>query len=364
MKIAMIGQKGIPATHGGVERHVEELARRLVARGHEVTAYLVLSHTDPQTTSYEGIELRSLPTVGTKHLDAIVNCGLASIDTWAHGFDVIHYHAIGPALTSPLARVRGRSVVATIHAQDWRRQKWGGFASRVLKAGEWCALNCANETICVSERLSEEYRTVGQDVTYVPNGIALSDGEDTSILDELGIPDTGYLLFAGRIVPEKGAHYLIDAWRAAGRPLPLVIAGDTSFSNEYVGSLRSAEDEGVRFPGYVYGAKLAALFRHAALFVLPSDLEGLPIVLLEALGYGVPVLASDIVPNVEVLGDKGQYFTAGNVDSLQREILSSLSKIAELRTQAETLRKSALVEYDWEHVTDLTLKVYDDAMNI
>jgi glycosyltransferase involved in cell wall biosynthesis len=228
--------------------------------------------------------------------------------------------------------------------------------------GEWCALNVARETICVSERLAEEYVAEGHRVTYVPNGIALNNGDDTSILDELGVSDGGYLLFAGRGVPEKGAHYLIEAWRAAGRPLPLVIAGDTSFSDEYVSAVKASQSEGVLFPGYVYGARLAALFRHAALFVLPSDLEGLPIVLLEALGYGAPVLASDIVPNVEVLGDKGRYFEAGDIESLTRELSRAMSELGGLRDRAGAMREEALAEYDWDRVTDMTLDVYDRAV--
>lgn len=358
----MIGQKGIPATHGGVERHVEELARRMVARGHEVTVYTRPNYTEPSLVEHEGITLRSLPTVGTKHLDAIVHCTLSSFDAWGHGFDVVHYHAIGPALTAPIARARGRATVATIHAQDWRRQKWGGFASSVLRAGEWSALHIASATICVSERLTEQYGQAGHHVTYIPNGIALAEGDDTSILEELGVEDGGYLLFAGRIVPEKGAHYLIEAWQSLGRPMPLVIAGDTSFSDDYVTRVRAAEADGAIFPGYVYGDRLAALFRHAALFVLPSDLEGLPIVLLEALGYGSPVLASDIVPNVEVLGDKGRYFGASDVASLARELERAIADRETLRVEAEALREAALVEYDWEKVTDMTLDVYDRAV--
>jgi len=358
----MIGQKGIPATHGGVERHVEELSRRLVAAGHEVTAYTRPNYTERERTSYEGITTRSVSTIGTKHLDAIVHCALSSFDAWGHSYDVVHYHAIGPALTTPIARARGRKVVATIHAQDWMRQKWNPVARSILRAGEWAALHVPHETICVSEELTRQYESAGHRVTYVPNGISIDPGDDVSILDECGIDDGDYLLFAGRIVPEKGAHYLIEAWRRAGRPMPLVIAGDTSFSDEYVAKIRTAESDGVVFPGYVYGARLAALFRHAALFVLPSDLEGLPIVLLEALGYGVPVLASDIVPNVEVLGDKGRFFRAGEVDSLTHELQNALRDVGDLRTEAAELRQRAIAEYDWDRVTRMTIDVYERAL--
>lgn len=362
MRIAMIGQKGLPATHGGVERHVEELSKRLVALGHEVIVYTRPNYTDPGLRSYEGIELRSLPTIGTKHLDAIVHCALAAWDSRKRGCDVVHFHAIGPALVAPLARKRGVSLVATIHAQDWRRQKWNAVAAAVLRAGEWMALRAVDSTICVSERLAEEYHEAGHTgVRYVPNGIALEQGDDTSVLREHSLQDGEYLLFAGRIVPEKGAHYLIDAWRAIGRPRTLVIAGDTSFSDAYVEELGSAAEEGVVFTGYEYGARLAALFRHAALFVLPSDLEGLPIVLLEALGYGVPVLASDIVPNLEVLGENGEYFKAGDTASLAAALEDTLTRLDSLVGDSRRLQQRALEQYDWDRVVGETVAVYREA---
>ncbi|MDP2234456.1 MAG: glycosyltransferase family 4 protein, partial [Actinomycetota bacterium] len=305
MRIAMIGQKGIPATWGGVERHVEEIARRLVEQGHEVTVYTRPNYTPHDTKEHQGVRLVSLPTLRTKHLDAIVHCVLASLHSWGGRYDIVHYHAIGPALASPLARLRGYGVVATVHGQDFRRAKWGGIASSLLKAGEWCALNVAHATISVSERLAEEYRCGGhENAHFIPNGVSVPEGEDTSILDELGLAGTPYILFAGRVTPEKGAHYLIEAWSRTGRPMPLVVAGDTSFTGEYIAEVQAAAAaEGVIFPGYVYGERLAALFRHATLFVLPSDLEGYPIVLLEAAAHGTPVLASDIPQNLEILGD-------------------------------------------------------------
>ncbi|OFW61969.1 MAG: hypothetical protein A2133_07195, partial [Actinobacteria bacterium RBG_16_64_13] len=304
MKIAMIGQKGVPATHGGVERHVEELGARLVELGHEVTVFTRPNYTDPSARELRGMRLASLPTIRTKHLDAIVHSVIASFACWRGGYDVVHYHAAGPCLASPLSRLRGRAVVATIHGQDWRRQKWGFVASTTLRLAEWMALRVPHATISVSESLARSYREkTGRDVKYVPNGVKIDAGDDIAVLDEFGLLDGHYLLFAGRLVPEKGAHYLIAAHSLGKTALPLVIAGDSSNTNDYVASLREKATTDVVFTGYQYGARLAALFRHAALFVLPSDLEGLPIVLLEALAYGVPVLASDIPPNVEVLGE-------------------------------------------------------------
>ena len=365
MRIAMIGQRGVPATHGGVERHVEELGARLAALGDEVTVFTRPNYTDPQLTQYRGMRLKSLPTIGTKHLDAIVHSALATFACWVGGYDVVHYQALGPCLVSPLARLRGRKVVATIHGQDWRRAKWGGFAASVLRVAEWCALRVPHKTICVSESLTNSYGEEGyRNVVCVPNGISIESGEDPGILNEFGLSDQAYVLFAGRLVPEKGAHYLIAAHRAIDSSLPLVIAGDTSMSDQYVRELRAAGGDNVIFVGYQYGPQLAALFRRAALFVLPSDLEGLPIVLLEALGYGVPVLASDIPPNVEILGESGAYFQAGSVDDLSAALSRMLGGPEGLRQHAEELRVRAIAMYDWDEVARQTHAVYREVMGV
>lgn len=355
----MIGQKGIPATWGGIERHVDELSTRLVAMGHEVVVYTRPNYTDKALKEYKGVELRSLPTVGTKHLDAIVHCGLSTMAAWGDRFDIVHYHAIGPTLVAPLARLRGFKVVATVHGRDWQREKWGLVGRSALRAGEWTATHVPQATISVSETLANEYTNAGHPVEFIPNGVAIPAGQDTTILDELGLAGEPYVLFAARIVPEKGPHYLIDAWRRLGRPFKLVIAGDTSFSDGYVARIREAEAEGVIFPGYVYGERLAALFRNASLFVLPSDLEGYPIVLLEALAFGTPPLASDIPQNIEVLGTEGMFFPAGDVDALAERLRECMGDVEELKRRAVALSASAIERHDWDLVARRTLAVYE-----
>lgn len=355
----MIGQKGIPASQGGVERHVEELGARLVELGHEVTVYTRPNYTDPHLRSYRGMRLVSLPTVQTKHLDAVVHSMLASCAVLGGGYDIVHYHAIGPCLASPIARVRGRRVVATIHGQDWRRAKWGGFASAVLRLAEWVALRVPNATISVSATLANHYLAeTGRAVVYIPNGVRIDEGDDVSVLEENGLEREAYVLFAGRLVPEKGAHYLIEAHRRAAITQPLVIAGDSSNSDEYVAALRRQADDRVVFTGSQYGARLASLFRHAALFVVPSDLEGLPIVILEALAYGAPILASDISPNVEILGEMGSYFSAGDVRSLAAALEKSLANRGALKANAEQRADKAVAEYDWQRVAAATAALY------
>lgn len=358
----MIGQKGIPATWGGVERHVEELSARLAARGHEVVVYTRPSYTDRSLLEHRGVRLRSLPTIGTKHLEAIVHCALSTLDSWGGRFDIVHYHAIGPTLTAPLARLRGFGVVATVHGRDWKREKWGLVGRSALRLGEWTATHVPHATISVSESLAEEYAREGHRVDFIPNGVSIPEGQDTSILDELGLKDEPYVLFAGRIVPEKGSHYLIDAWQRIGRPVKLVIAGDTSYSDDYVARVRSAAEDGVIFPGFVFGERLAALFRNATLFVLPSDLEGYPIVLLEALAFGAPVLASDIPPNVEILGRDGRFFSAGDTGDLAERLTACLEHAEEFKRAADAARHDAITAHDWDLVTERTLVVYEKVL--
>lgn len=362
MKIAMIGQKGIPATHGGVERHVEELGARLVELGHEVTVFTRPNYADAALTEHRGMRLVSVPTIASKHLDAIVHSVLCSFRSWVGGYDIVHYHAIGPCLASPIARIRGRRVVATIHGQDWRRGKWSRLASTVLRVGEWMALRVPNETISVSAGLAEHYAESHHRVHFVPNGVSIDAGDDVSILAELGVTDGGYLLFAGRLVPEKGLHHLLAAVSALPEAPPLVVAGDASHSDDYVESVKRAAGPGVVFAGYRYGAQLAALFRHAALFVLPSDLEGLPIVLLEALAYGTPVLASDIPPNVEVLGDEGRYFPAGDAEKLGQALMEALAGREQAKQSAMADAPSVAKRYDWDEVAKETERVYEAAL--
>lgn len=369
MKIAMIGQKGIPATYGGVERHVEELAVRLVERGHDVTVY-TRPHYDrhnarrPQPsrhpTYYRGVRLVRLPSIATKHLDAISHVALCTAHAVAGRADIVHYHAVGPALLCWIPRLFSQKAVVTVHAQDALRQKWGRFARLVLRCGEWTAVRAPNATICVSEtlaaKLSQHY---GRRIEFVPNGVALIEESDDSILAELGVERGQYILFASRLVPEKGCHYLIEAWKEAGKPLPLVMAGDSSFLPSYGERLRSMSGgSAVKFPGYIYGARLASLFRNAALFVLPSDLEGLPIVLLEAVGYGVPVLASDIPPNREVMGGLGKTFVAGDVGDLRDTLLQCLAAAKELKKEAGRTASHIASDYDWDVVTQQTISVY------
>jgi glycosyltransferase involved in cell wall biosynthesis len=364
VKVAFVGQKGVPASYGGVERHVEELAARLAEAGHHACVYNRPHYNRSAPARYRGIEVVTLPSVATKHLDAISHVAVCTAHALRHEADIVHYHAIGPALLSWVPCLRGVCAVVTVHGRDWQRPKWGNVATLALRAGEWVSMHAPDETVIVSRSLAEELSgKYGRPAHYIPNGISLEGEDDVSILAELGVEPGRYVLFASRLVPEKGAHYLADAWRGLDGDLTLVMAGDSSFSADYVQSLRGAcVADRVVFPGYVFGARLATLFRNAALFVLPSDVEGLPIVLLEALGYGTPVLASDIPPNREVLGDLGRTFVAGSVDDLRRQLAAALDELPTLRDEARQAAATVAGVYDWDVVADQTIALYEEAL--
>jgi len=363
VRVAYIGQKGLPATYGGVERHVEELAVRLAARGLTPCVYNRPHYNPAPPRVYRGVEVVTLPSIATKHLDAISHVALCTAHALWRRVDIVHYHAIGPALLSWAPRLAGAGAVVTVHGRDWQRPKWGEAASLALRGGEWVAMRAPDETVVVSQSLAGELSArYGRAARFIPNGIKLEEGDDPGVLDELGLEAGRYVLFASRLVPEKGAHYLVEAWRRCNGDLALVMAGDSSFSEDYVRSLHAMCAGDVVFPGYVFGARLATLFRNAALFVLPSDLEGLPIVLLEALGYGTPVLASDIPPNREVLGDLGRTFRAGDVDDLRRQLDAVLDELPALRAQATEAAAWIADEYDWDAVADQTLALYESVL--
>lgn len=361
MKIAMIGQKGIPATYGGIERHVEELAAGLAERGHDVTVYCRPWYVRERPATHRGVRLEYRPSIPTKHLDAITHAIVCALDASRRAVDIVHFHAVGPALAAFIARRHGVPVVVTIHGRDWQRAKWGPLAAAVLRRGERAAMRKATAVISVSgavaNELEVEYR---RRPDYVPNGIVLAGSADAAVFDEIGVRPRRYVLFAGRLVPEKGAHHLIEAWRRLGgyAGMNLVVAGDTSHSSDYVRLLRESAPESVRFPGYVYGERLAALYREAALLVLPSELEGLSIVLLEAAAHGAPVLASDIGPNREVMGAEGRYFRSGDVAHLAERLREALSDPGAVRPAAERLAARVRRVYSWKRAVEATEAIY------
>jgi glycosyltransferase involved in cell wall biosynthesis len=357
----MIGCRGIPATYGGIERAVEAMSVRLAARGHDVTVYCRPHYCRARESSFEGVRLRYLPAINTKHLEAASHTLLAALDASVRRYDIVHFHGTGPALFSPICRLTGERVVATVQGLDYRRGKWGGVASRVLRVGARVSATVPTRTVVVSRTLQDHFaRQYGRDTAYVPNGF--------DELDELGpatpIPSEPYILFLGRLVPEKGVHHLLEAYKRADLPAQLVVAGPSSHSDDYVRELHrlAAGNSSIHFVGPVYGSGKAALIRGATLFCQPSDLEGLPLALMEAMAAGTCAIVSDIPEHLEIVrradGDVAFLFDAGNVDDLAGMLRLALADPAELTRKGRAGAEIVRANYCWNDIVDQLERVY------
>jgi glycosyltransferase involved in cell wall biosynthesis len=356
----MIGCRGIPATYGGIERAVEAVSVRLAARGHDVTVYCRPHYCGTRAPTYEGVNLRYLPSINTKHLEAASHTFLAAFDAAVRRYDIVHFHGTGPSLFSPICRAAGERVVATVQGLDYRRGKWGRVASRTLQIGAWVSAVVPNKTVVVSKTLQNHFATqFGRRPAYVPNGF-----------DELGesspsqAPEGQYILFLGRLVPEKGVHYLIDAYKRIDSTAQLIIAGPSSHSDEYVAKLErlGGGHPAIQFVGPVYGSEKAALIRGAKLFCQPSDLEGLPLAVLEAMAAGTCAIVSDIPEHLEIVrraeGDSAFVFRSGSVGDLAQKLSEALSDDGELARRGSVGADVVRREYSWDAIVDELERLY------
>ena len=360
----MIGQKGYPPIHGGIERHTAELARRLGPLGFDIDIYSRPHYSDfDGPTDIPGVTVLRRPSIPTKHLDAISHTCVASLDVLRRPVDIVHYHALGPGLLAWVPRwLGGRATVVTVHGLDWARDKWGPLARSVLKLGERASARVPDRTIVVSRALREHYLKAHQVTTdYIPNGITPPVYRSVDVLRAEGLPEQ-FVLFAARLVPEKGCHLLLEAHASLPgelrRKFPLLIAGDAGFTDAYAADLKRRAHAEVRFLGYVHGTILEALFSHASLLVLPSSLEGLSITLLEGLGYGRCCLISDIPPNVEAAAGNAVTFPSGDAVALGSALEALLRDPTRRRTLGGRGQLHAIEHYSWDRVADRTADLY------
>jgi glycosyltransferase involved in cell wall biosynthesis len=372
-RIAFIGQRGVPATIGGIEHHVEEIGSRLAARGHDVTVYTRANYTTSRVTEHRGMHVRYIPTAPTKHLEALVHSGLSTAVAMAPGArraDILHYHAIGPSVFTPLPRaLTRRGVVLTIHGLDYDRDKWGVGARTALKSAGWISAHVPHATITVSQNLADFYLSrYGRMAHYIPNGVAAPVRQEPHLIRErFGLNGGDYALFLGRLVPEKAPDLLLRAFRTLDTDARLVIAGGSSFTDTYVHELEvlAARDPRVILAGPVHGQLLQELYTNAAVFVLPSRLEGLALTLLEAASYRLPLVASDILPNCEVIGADGpggRLFASGDERGLAAALTATLGDLESARAGAQRLGDRVVREYDWDAATDATEAVYEQVL--
>lgn len=370
MRIAQIGHKRIPSREGGVEIVVEQLSVRYIQKGCFVDAYNRSGYhvsgrefDEKRSKNYKGIRIITIPTFQNGKLNAIVYSVLATIRALPCKYDIYHYHAEGPCVMLWLPKLFGKKVVATIHGLDWQRAKWGNFASRVLKLGEKMAAKHADEVIVLSQSMQEYFRKeYGRETVFIPNGInkpELVPAEE--ITEKWGLRKDEYILFLARIVPEKGVHYLIEAFSQIQTDKKLVIAGGSSHSNEYANQITemAQHDPRVVLTHFVQGRKLEELYSNAYCFVLPSDVEGMAISLLEAMSYGNCCIVSNIPENMEVVGEYALSFEKGNVASLKQTLEMVISN-TELVNQYKSESQSYICgRYDWDAVAEKTLQLYE-----
>lgn len=362
LHIAMIGQRGLPATFGGVERHVEEIGARLADRGHRVDVYCRPHYSDDASVGpmHRGMHRIEVSSLTSAHLEAFSHSGASTWRALRSNANVFHYHAIGPGMWSfaPRLKRRGIAVTQTIHGLDFAREKWSRPAQAVLKSIARASAHVPHTTIGVSQTLVQEYQArFGRDIVYIPNGVVtptlLPPGP---ALDRLGLTARKYALFVGRLVPEKAVAPLVEAFAGLSTDFELVVVGGSSHTDDYTQQIRSIadSDDRVHLPGYLYGDELREVYSNAAVFVLPSLLEGLPLTLLEALSYRLPVIASDIGAHKEILETSAsghRMFSSGNWQQLGRELQSALENV-DRETKDAADHATLLREYDWDRVTD------------
>lgn len=370
MNIAIFGHKRIPSREGGVEIVVEELSKRMARLGHQVTCYNRGGHHvsgaqfDRQSqVECTGVALKTVPTLDKKGLAAVSSSFFAAIAAAFSKADVVHIHAEGPAFMCWLPKLLGKRVVVTVHGLDWQREKWKhGFGAKYIHMGEKMAVRFADHIIVLSRNVQEYFASAyGRETVWIPNGVNRPDiYEPREIREEHDLQKDGYFLFLGRLVPEKGVHYLIDAFRQVQTDKKLVIAGGSSDSEEYVQRLHDAAagDDRILFTGFVQGRILEELYSNAYVYVLPSDVEGMPLSLLEAMSYGNCCVTSDIAECAEVLQDHGRTFPAGDVAALA-ETLEELAQHPErVNPYKENAQGYICEKYNWDDVTNQTLELY------
>ena len=353
MKIGVLGTRGFPGIQGGVERHCECIYPRL-SRREDVTVYRRRPYVCSAVT-YPGITFHDLPSTRLKGLEAFLHSFLATLHCLRRRPDVVHIHNIGPGFFSPLLRLFGLYVVLTYHSANYEHRKWNAAERAFLRLCEHIALRAAHAVIFVNRFQMEKYpTTIRRKSHYIPNGIeAPQPTSDTTYLNHHGLTPGHYLLAAGRITPEKGFDLLIDAYMNTYTDCKLVIAGGVESEQEYFRQLQSAADpQRIVFTGYADRAEMNELYTHASLFILPSRSEGFPIVLLEAMSYGLPVIASDIPATHLVKLPADCYFTSNSSAALQKTLQRKLD------AGAQRMTYDNMSAYDWDAVADRTRDVY------
>ncbi len=369
MKIAVLGLRGFPGVQGGVEAHCENLYRCLAKKGCKITVFMRKSYVTSQSHRFSGIEAVPVSSPKNKYLETIVHTYKCIWLARRLKPDIVHIHAIGPSVLTPLVRAMGMRVVVTNHGPDYKRKKWLFFAKLFLRFCEWVGMTCANDTIAIAQNIAEDVkRRFSRDAHVIPNGVDIPQiTQNDQALKKFGLEKRKYILAVGRLVPEKGFDILVDAFNKArfsaepARPWnwKLAIVGQADFEDQYSLSLRqkTSNDPNIVLTGFLTGDPLRELYSQAGLFVLPSYHEGLPIVLLEAMSYGLSCIASDIPANRNIELADERFFKPGDIETLSLKITQFINKPLSEEERAKQIRMIAK-EYDWDKIAGQTLEVY------
>ncbi len=370
LNIAKLGHKRVPSREGGVEIVVEELSAGMVRRGCSVTCYNRRGHhvsgkefdNAEGIREYRGIHIKSVFTIEKKGLAAMTSSGFGALAAAFGKYDIVHFHAEGPCVMIWIPKLFGKRCIATVHGLDWKRAKWkNGLGAKYIKLGEWFLTHFADEIIVLSESAQAYFKEMyGRDTICIPNGVNQVQRVEACMISDLKIRPQEYILFLGRIVPEKGLDYLLDAFRKVKTDKKLVIAGGASDSKDYLEQVKriADDDERVLFVGFVQGRLLEELYSNAYIYVLPSDLEGMSLSLLEAMSYGNCCLTSDISECTSVIGNHGLTFHRGDCEDLRNK----LQLLCDNSSLVERYKKTAAAyicgKYSWEETIRRTINVY------
>jgi glycosyltransferase involved in cell wall biosynthesis len=369
MRISVTGLRGIPASWGGVEHHCEQIYSRLAAKGHEITVYSRCHYIPYGIQSYKGITIKTIPTINTKYTEAFAHTFLSILHILKMNPDIIHIHALGPCLFSWMPRLfrPKMRVFFTCHGLDWQRKKWPKWASNIIYLGELFSVLFPHYRITVSQELQHYYQTRhNASAYYIPNGINMARKKSPNLIKKFGLSNRNYLLFVGRIVPEKRLEDTLQAFLAKSRKFQFVIVGESADTKTYMKRLKqiAGDARSILFVGYQYGEVLEELYSNARAFVTTSELEGLPLTLLEALSYGLPCIASDIAPHKEILGRLDWFmFPTGNLETLSKR-MDEVEEMSEDKLNEVAEKEAAEVSdrFNWDIFAERLEKLYKESL--
>ena len=353
----MLGTRGITQRYSGIEVSLCELSNRLASKGYEILVYCRKNKQDPKEKDLkQNLKLIFIPTVNSKHFGTIIHVFLSILHLLKTNVDIVHFHALGPSFLSFIPRIFGKKVIVTIQGLDWKRKKWNPLASMFLRLCEYSAMFFSNQIIVVSKTLKVYFENkFNKNVSYVPN--AISPPSNFFKISSSNL-ENRYILFAGRLVPEKCIHTLINAHKELNSDIKLKIAGEPSFTDKYVHYLKTIANNKVDFLGSVDGKSIEELYQNAYLFVLPSEVEGLSVSLLEAMCYRTCVLVSDITENLEVIGHCGVTFKTNDYHDLKNKLQNLINNPKLVTEIGNKGQKRVLENYNWDNIITDIEKIY------